>query len=102
MKKISDSNNIMSNAFIYTIFNSDYIQYIIEQYSSGSNIKHASESLNHMYVAFDENVYYMFSNKIKELYDELLLLTLENKKLIDMRNFFIPLLINGQLKIEDN
>lgn len=102
MKKISDSNNIMNNAFIYTIFNSDYIQYIIEQYSSGSNIKHASESLNHMYVAFDEEIYLKFSNQIKELYEEILLLTLENKKLINMRNYFLPLVINGQVKLNEN
>ncbi len=101
MKKVSDPNNIINNAFIYVLFNSNYIQYIINQYSSGSNIKHASESLNHMFIPFDENVYSKFSARIVDLYNQILLLTIETKQIKKTRDYLLPLLMNGQIKIED-
>ena len=100
MKKVYDKNNILNNAVIYTIFNSDYIKYIINQYSTGSNIKHASESLNHMFIPFSKNEYIKFREIITPKFNLMLNLKLENNKLKEMREFLLPLLMTGQIKIK--
>lgn len=101
MKKVSDPKGIINNAFIYILFNTNYIQYIISQYSSGSNIKHASEALNHMFIPYNEEIYLKFSKNVLDLYKQIIGLTIEIKKIKKFRDYLLPLLMNGQIKIED-
>ncbi len=101
MKKVYDPKGIINNAFIYILFNTNYIQYIISQYSSGSNIKHASEALNHMFIPYNEEIYLKFSKNVLDLYDQIIGLTIEIKKIKKYRDYLLPLLMNGQIKIED-
>ena len=100
IRKIYDKNNIISNAEIYFIFKSDYIQKIINKYATGSNILHASESINNMYIAYNEKIYKIYRQLIIPMFNNILKYKEENQKLAEIRDFLLPLLMNGQAYIE--
>lgn len=100
IRKIYDKKNKINNAVIYAIFKSDYIQYVIEKFATGSNILHASEAINHMDIPYDEKVMETFQKNITPLFDKMLDVKLQNDRLTRTKKWLLPMLMNGQIEIK--
>lgn len=101
LRKVYDKRNIISTGLVYQILNSEFIQKTISQHSTGSNILHASNALNHMYVPFNAEKYKVLGKTYEEIFEFKVTLKRENKELTDLKNFLLPLLMNGQATIKD-
>lgn len=99
IRKIKSINNQIPNCLIYLLFKSKTIQYTINQYSTGSNILHAGEAINHLKFKYNYEVYKSFG----ETYDELFKLFVNNiteiKSLIKLRDELIPLIFSNCIKL---
>ncbi|MCK9482528.1 MAG: restriction endonuclease subunit S [Bacteroidia bacterium] len=100
LRKIFDLEGAINNAVIYSIFKSDYAQIVINKYATGSNILHASESINHLYIAFNKRIYDKFQDVISPLFDKMLAMKKENLKLAAIRDWLLPILMNGQAVVQ--
>lgn len=100
LRKIFDLEGTINNAVIYSIFKSDYAQIVINKYATGSNILHASESINHLYIAFNKRIYDKFQDMVSPLFDKMLAMKKENIKLAAIRDWLLPILMNGQAIVQ--
>lgn len=98
IRKIYDSSVFLNNAVIYSLFSSEYIQTIMKKYATGSNILHAAEAINNLFVPYNKQTVTDYKNIITPIFDTLLLDIEESKKLMEIRAFILPLLMNGQVK----
>ena len=101
IKKAVPIKKSINNGLVYFLFRSEYVRKSIEKYASGSVIKHASSSIPYINVPYDEDSFNRFSNIINPLFMQIVKCKEENEKLYDYYNFVLPLLINGQVKLED-
>jgi type I restriction enzyme S subunit len=99
IRKIYDKNNQINNAVIYAIFKSDYIQYVIEKFATGSNILHASEAINHMDLPFDDKIMEEYQKIITPLFDKMLDAKMQNDRLTRTKKWLLPMLMNGQIEV---
>lgn len=97
IRKITAKNNKCNNAFIYMYFRSEEIQKLILKYSTGSVLKHASASIDNMYVAYNKDVFDRFTKMTDVYFQKLLNNQDEINKFKELKNKFLPILINGQL-----
>lgn len=90
-------------------FSTEYIYYsiqgsmkIIEQYASGSTFKEISGSVLKSITTIlpPGNVRDEFVNKIQPIFKRQDLLELENQKLAELRDWLLPMLMNGQVKVK--
>ena len=101
MRKIYDYESIIKSSTIYFIFNDNRIRATISKYASGSNILHASASIEHLIIPYNEKVYLSFQQKIEPIFNKMIDIVEENKKLIELRDFLLPLLMNGQVSVQN-
>ena len=78
-------------------FRSEEIQKLILKYSTGSVLKHASASIDNMYVAYNKDVFDRFTKMTDVYFQKLLNNQDEINKFKELKNKFLPILINGQL-----
>lgn len=99
IRKIEDKEGVLNNAFMYTFFTSDYAQFVIDKFATGSNILHSSESINNLFIAYNEGVYKDFVELITPIFNRML----EAKKDLDKWNktkeILLPALMNGQIVV---
>ena len=101
IRKIVSKVNSINNAFIYVLFKSDYIQNEMKKYESNrTTITHASGAINDFLIAYSSNIYLKFSIIIDPLYNELIQLKLENEKLAEMRDYLLPKLMSGKIRVK--
>lgn len=100
IRKISDKENKISQAGLFCLFNDKEVQYIINQYATGTNIKHASRAVENLRVAFCESVFLNFQRKINPLFEAMKQTKQENLALCALRDFLLPLLMNAQVRIK--
>lgn len=100
LRKIFDLEGELNNAVIFCIFKSGYAQTVINKYATGSNILHASESINHLYIAYNRKVYNNFRDVISPLFNKMLAVKKENLKLAAIRDWLLPVLMNGQAIVQ--
>ena len=86
---------------LYFLFRSEYVRKTIEKYASGSVLKHASSSIPYINFPYEEKYFANFSQLINPLFSEIVLCIKEIEKLKRYYNFLLPLMVNGQIKIED-
>lgn len=91
------------NTYIYIneMLNLDLVQSQIKQAVSGSvqgvvNTKAIAESK----VIYNEKIANMYSNEMKSTYTRLEQARKENRELVEMRRFLLPMLVNGQISIK--
>ena len=101
IKKAVPINDNVSNGLLYFLFRSEYVKKTIEKYASGTVLKHASSSIQYINVPYDSIAFRNFSEIIEPLYNEIIACIIENKKLKNYYKFILPLIVNGQIKIED-
>ena len=99
IRRITDKLGILDASTICFIFQNPHIQAIIHKYATGSNILHAGSAISHLTIAYNENVFLKYQSIIKPLYAKLV----ENKKeishLTKLRDFLLPMLMNGQVTV---
>jgi len=100
IRKIYDPSGEINNATIYAIFMSDYIQYVISKFATGSNILHASESISHMEIPIDKDVVRNFQEMISPMFKKMLSVKAENYKLERLKDNMMPMLMNRQVVID--
>ena len=97
IRRVYDEKAEINNALIFAILTSDYIQYVIDKYATGSNILHASEAVNHMDIPYSKEAYGQFQTMITPMFEKMIKVKLENEKLQSYKNLILPMLMNGQV-----
>lgn len=100
IRKIYDRLKKIDSSVIYQIFKSDYIQQLIHKYATGSNILHASGSITNMRIPYNEKVFEEYQKIIKPMFDKMVQTKQENQKLAQLRDWLLPMLMNGQVRVE--
>lgn len=100
IRKIYDRLKKIDSSVIYQIFKSDYIQQLIHKYATGSNILHASGSITNMRIPYNEKVFEEYQKIIKPMFDKMVQAKQENQKLAQLRDWLLPMLMNGQARVE--
>ena len=101
IRKVYSINNEFSNALIYFLFKDSSIQQTIKSYATGSNILHAGASIEHLKIAFNKKIYSEFERKVLLVFQQILLNKEQNEELVCFRNFLFPMLMNGQVTLNE-
>lgn len=104
LRHVVDHTNTTSNATICTILQSDYIQESLRQYVSGrgSILAHASGALRHLAIPYDKNIFGKFQNTIQSMFDLMINSKEQSKQLASLRDWLLPMLMNGQVEIKND
>jgi len=90
-------------------FSSSFVYYAVKnamkaivQYSSGSTFKEVSGStLKTVKICLPKvDVSDLYSDKVKEIFERQNLLEMENQKLVELRDWLLPMLMNGQVTVK--
>jgi type I restriction enzyme S subunit len=100
LRKVYDKYGKLDNSLVYFIFKDKRIIATIHKYAIGSILLHASSSINHLKIAYKEKIYLQFQEKIQPIYDQIIKNKKENQKLAELRDFLLPMLMNGQVSIK--
>lgn len=100
IRNIYDRAKKIDSSVIYQIFKSDFIQQLIHKYATGSNILHASGSITNMRIPYNEKVFEEYQKIIKPMFDKMVQAKQENQKLAQLRDWLLPMLMNGQVRVE--
>ncbi len=92
-------SNFLDDSFIYFLFNDNRIVNIIHQYAKGSIILHASQAIDHLNFVFNEKVITQFSALSQPIFAKMIKNKLQNQTLANLRNWLLPMLMNGQIKV---
>ena len=101
IRKITPKDSSYSDALIYFIFQSEEIQKTISKYAVGSNILHAAGAIEHLLFPYNDRIVRDFMKKIEPMYKKTVANYLQNKELTTLRDFLLPLLMNGQVTVGD-
>lgn len=103
LRHVVDHTNTISNATIYTILQSDYIQESLRQYVSGrgSILAHASGALQHLAIPYDKNIFNEFQNIIQPMFGLMVNCKEESKQLASLRDWLLSMLMNRQATIKE-
>lgn len=99
IRKISPKDKDYSDALIYFIFRSEEIQKTIAKYAVGSNILHAASAIEHLIFPYSDKVTRAFMDIIEPIFKNIVANQQQNKELTALRNFLLPLLMNGQVTV---
>ena len=100
---IINLNNDLYREYIYLLLNTKYHQKKIANISTGGNQKNLSPlelAQLECYIPTESEII-KFNKNTKKLFDLIIKIGEENNKLISLKNKILPLLMNGQIKIED-
>lgn len=100
LRKIYDKSDLFDNSLVYFIFRDERIIATIHKYATGSILLHASGSIDHLEIPFEKDVYLKFQEVAKPIFDQMVKNKQENQKLVELRNFLLPMLMNGQVVVE--
>ena len=103
LRHVVDHTNTISNATICAILQSDYVQESLRQYVSGrgSILAHASGALQHLAIPYDKNIFNKFQNIIQPMFDLMINSKEQSKQLASLRDWLLPMLMNGQVEIRE-
>jgi type I restriction enzyme S subunit len=100
IRKVYPKNGNFPKSYIYFLLHSDEIQQTIKKNATGSNILHAAKALDYMMAPYNANVVESFDKLCNPIFNKILATKRENQELIKLRDFLLPLLMNGQVKIK--
>ena len=86
-------------SFIYEVFKSEEIQQTIKKYATGSNILHAGSSIKNLKIAYNEKLVKQYDLIVKSIFKKLIINIQQNKELSNLRDWLLPMLMNGQVKV---
>ena len=100
IRKIYQKKGYFPKSYIYFIFQSEKIQKTIKRKANpGSNIVHAASSINFLSVAYDEKVVKLYNQQTEGIFNKILHNKLQNKELMRLKDFLLPLFMIGQAKV---
>ena len=100
VRKIFPKDSDYSSGLIYWIFQSEEIQKTISKYAVGSNILHAAGAIEHLMFPYHSETTTTFIRKIEPIYKQIIANHQQNKELTTLRDFLLPLLMNGQVTVD--
>lgn len=90
IRKVEWIYDFVSKIFILCFLKSDYFYQIIDTSSwSETTIKHAWKTLEHMFISYNENILENFNKITYSVFDNLLLISKENKDLEEMKDLIL-------------
>jgi len=101
LQKIYDPSKKLANSIIYMLFKDERIIKTIHKYATGSIILHASNSIKYLTIPYDETIYLKFQNIINPIYNKIIKNKIENKQLTELRDWLLPMLMNGQVTVQN-
>ncbi len=100
IRKIYQKKGYFPKAYVYFVFDSEEIQKTIKKYATGSNILHAGSSIDVLAVPYNKEVIVAFNSKVENIFLKLLQIKKENRELSELRDWLLPMLMNGQITIK--
>ncbi len=100
IRKIYQKKGYFPKAYVYFVFDSEEIQKTIKKYATGSNILHAGSSIDVLAVPYNKEVVEAFNNRVENIFLKLLQIKKENRELSELRDWLLPMLMNGQVKVK--
>ena len=100
LRKIYDKSGLIDSSLIYFIFKDERLIKTIHKYATGSILLHAGASINILKISFSEKKYLEFQNIIKPFFYKMMINKKQNQTLADLRDWLLPMLMNGQIKVE--
>lgn len=85
--------------FYFKLINKD----LDRKFFHGSGLKHLQKPLlkqEQIYIPSEDEIN-KFNSKVQNMFDTISSNTLENKKLTELKDFLLPMLMNGQLNVDD-
>jgi type I restriction enzyme S subunit len=97
-KIMSDSKNTF---FFYLFFNRPENKLRLEQISGGSSQANLSpiDAVNCLFVQPYTELLKSFNQRIEPIFNKIINCKLENHKLSELRDWLLPMLMNGQVKV---
>ncbi len=99
LRHIYDKTGLISSASIWAIFADPRIQASIHKYATGSVLLHASSSIDNLTMAYNIDVLKPFQDTVQPIYDHIVLNNNESTELAELRDWLLPMLMNGQVKV---
>lgn len=99
IRNIYSKEGYFPRSFIYFLFKSDKLQDIIKTYATGTTILHASKSIDHMFIPYNEKIVKKFNDLSEVIYKTLIKNKKQNTKLSQFRDTLLPKLMSGELRI---
>ncbi len=97
--KIKPKNNL---CYLYSLFRNDYMKVKCEKISSGTSQKNLSPiELGKIKIPYSKEIVDLFEERNKRLIDNFINNLVENEKLSRLKEFLLPLLMNGQINVDD-
>ena len=100
LRKIYDKTWKYDNSLVFSIFRDERIISTIHKYATWSIILHASSSIEHLIIPFNEENYLKFQNIIKPNFEKMVSIKKENQKLAELRDWLLPMLMNWQVSVK--
>lgn len=90
---------VFGKIYIYLMLRNNTMKERMELISTGTSQKNLSPvNLGEMKVVVpNKNILIRFEQKYSSIYDKMIINKIENKELISLRDFLLPLLMNGQV-----
>jgi type I restriction enzyme S subunit len=99
---LMQAKNPIIAPFIYCLLKSSKMRYILESLATGTSQKNLSPiEAGKIMIPYDSEIIKDFSIKVTPLIDSIITNLKENNNLTDLRNWLLPMLMNGQAAIED-
>ncbi|MDO4271536.1 MAG: restriction endonuclease subunit S, partial [Candidatus Saccharibacteria bacterium] len=102
IRHIFDKTGDMPDSVIWSIFRSNSIQEILRQYvaSRGSILAHAGGAIDDMQIPYDAEIYREYAKIADPIYKLIVNNLQENQQLASLRDWLLPMLMNGQVVIK--
>ena len=100
LRKIYDKSKKYNNSLVYFIFRDERIIATIHKYATGSILLHASSSIDYLKIPFEKSVYLKFQEITTSFFDQIVKNKRENFKLVELRDWLLPMLMNGQVVVK--
>ena len=99
---LMQAKNPIITPFIYCLLKSSKMRYILESLATGTSQKNLSPiEAGKIMIPYDSEIIKDFSIKVTPLIDSIITNLKENNNLTNLRNWLLPMLMNGQATIED-
>ena len=99
LRKIYSISDEIHSSFIYFVFKDERIIKTIHKYSTGSIILHASKSIDFLNIFYHKETIEKYQNFINPFYEKIVYNLKENQKLAALRDWLLPMLMNGQVTV---
>lgn len=99
---LMQAKNPIMEPFIYCLLKSSKMRYILESSATGTSQKNLSPiEVGNIMIPYDSEIVKNFSKKVTPLIDSIITNLKENNNLTNLRNWLLPMLMNGQATIEN-